>query len=105
MLHRVNGQSLLHIRPVLMFHCTITRRLLAVLVELATNQPFDAVIGTDDSTLELAAKLAEQTGLQQNLPSAVRIARRKDLSRNCLQQAGMQVPEFTVIKVAANSPS
>ena len=77
---------------------------LAVLVELATNQPFDAVIGTDDSTLELAAKLAEQTGLQQNLPSAVRIARRKDLSRNCLQQAGVQVPEFTVIKVTANKP-
>jgi len=77
---------------------------LAVLVELATNQPFDAVIGTDDSTLELAAKLAEQTGLQQNLPSAVRIARRKDLSRNCLQQAGVQVPEFTVIKVTANNP-
>ena len=77
---------------------------LAVLIELATNQPFDAVIGTDDSTLELAAKLAEQTGLQQNLPSAVRIARRKDLSRNCLQQAGVQVPEFTVIKVTANNP-
>jgi biotin carboxylase len=77
---------------------------LAVLVELATNQPFDVVIGTDDSTLELAAKLAEQTGLQQNLPSAVRIARRKDLSRNCLQQAGVQVPEFTVIKVTANKP-
>ena len=77
---------------------------LAVLVELATNQPFDAVIGTDDSTLELAAKLAEQTGLQQNLPSAVRISRRKDLSRVCLQQAGVQVPEFTVIKVTANNP-
>ncbi|MEN8711791.1 MAG: ATP-grasp domain-containing protein [Arenicellales bacterium] len=77
---------------------------LAVLVELATNQPFDAVIGTDDSTLELAAKLAEQTGLQQNLPSAVRISRRKDLSRVCLQQAGVQVPEFTVINAADNSP-
>lgn len=77
---------------------------LAVLVELATNQSFDAVIGTDDSTLELAAKLAEQTGLQQNLPSAVRISRRKDLSRVCLQQAGVQVPEFTVIKVTANNP-
>lgn len=77
---------------------------LAVLVELATNQPFDAVIGTDDSTLELAAKLAEQTGLQQNPPSAVRISRRKDLSRVCLQQAGVQVPEFTVINAADNSP-
>ena len=77
---------------------------LAVLVEIASRHHYDAVIGTDDSTLELAAKLAEQTGLQQNLPSAVRISRRKDLSRVCLQQAGVQVPEFTVIKVGENSP-
>ena len=76
---------------------------LAVLVEIASRQHYDAVIGTDDSTLELAAKLAERTGLQQNLPSAVRISRRKDLSRVCLQQAGIQVPEFTVINAADNS--
>ena len=77
---------------------------LAVLGKLASTKHFDAVIGTDDSTLELAAKLAQQTGLQQNPPSAVRIARRKDLSRTCLQQAGIQVPWFTVAKVTENSP-
>lgn len=77
---------------------------LSVLLDLVNRQQYDAVVGTDDSTLELAAKLAEKTGLHQNLPSAVRVARRKDLSRQCLQQAGIQVPEFTVVKVAKNQP-
>ena len=71
---------------------------LPILLELTSRQSYDAVIGTDDSTLELAAKLAERTGLQQNLPSAVRIAGRKDLSRYCLQQAGIKVPAFTVLE-------
>ena len=77
---------------------------LAILLQLARQQQYDAIVGTDDSTLELAAKLAEKTGLQQNNPSSVRIARRKDLSRLCLQQAGIQVPEFTVIEAANNQP-
>lgn len=70
---------------------------LAILSDLTTRQSYDAVIGTDDSTLELAAKLAEKIGLLQNRPSAVRISRRKDLSRSCLQQAGIKVPAFAVI--------
>ncbi|MDX2476575.1 MAG: ATP-grasp domain-containing protein [Gammaproteobacteria bacterium] len=77
---------------------------LAILLQLARQQQYDAIVGTDDSTLELAAKLAEKTGLQQNNPSSVRIARRKDLSRLSLQQAGIQVPEFTVIEAAINQP-
>lgn len=71
---------------------------LAILLDLTSRQSYDAVIGTDDSTLELAAQLAEKSGLRQNLPAAVRIARRKDLSRYCLLQAGIKVPEFTVIE-------
>jgi biotin carboxylase len=70
---------------------------LAILSDLTTRQSYDAVIGTDDSTLELAAKLAEKIGLLQNRPSAVRISRRKDLSRSCLQHAGIKVPAFAVI--------
>ncbi len=73
---------------------------LTTLVGLFEQQHYDAVIGTDDSTLELAARLAEKTGLQQNLPTAVRLARRKDLSRLCLQQAGIQVPAFSVEEVS-----
>jgi biotin carboxylase len=73
---------------------------LAILLELFEHGQYDAVIGTDDSTLELAARLAEKTGLLQNLPAAVRLARRKDLSRLCLQQAGIQVPDFSVQEVS-----
>ncbi len=77
---------------------------LAILFDLAARQKYDAIIGTDDSTLELAASLAEKMGLQQNPPAAVRIARRKDLSRICLQQAGIKVPAFTVLKVDKYRP-
>ena len=76
------------------------RSALSTLVSLFEQQHYDAVIGTDDSTLELAARLAEKTGLQQNLPAAVRLARRKDLSRLCLQQAGIQVPAFSVEEIS-----
>jgi len=72
---------------------------LAILEDLFRQRQYDAVIGTDDSTLELAARLAEITGRQQNLPTAVRRARRKDLSRICLLQAGLQVPAFSVVEV------
>jgi len=75
---------------------------LVTLLKLFEQRQYDAVIGTDDSTLELAAKLAEKTGLQQNNPTAVRLARRKDLSRRCLHQAGIQVPAFSVVEVKEN---
>ncbi|GBE08267.1 alanine-anticapsin ligase BacD [bacterium BMS3Abin11] len=76
------------------------RTALTTLVELFKQRQYDAVIGTDDSTLELAAKLAKKIGLQQNPPTAVRLARRKDLSRQCLHQAGIQVPAFSVVEVS-----
>ncbi|GMT40342.1 MAG: phosphoribosylglycinamide synthetase [bacterium] len=76
------------------------RAALTTLVELFKQRQYDAVIGTDDSTLELAAKLAKKIGLQQNPPTAVRLARRKDLSRQCLHQAGIQVPAFSVVEVS-----
>ncbi|MFW2441061.1 MAG: ATP-grasp domain-containing protein [Arenicellales bacterium] len=76
------------------------RSALSILLKLFEQRQYDAVIGTDDSTLELVAKLAAKTGLQQNLPAAVRLARRKDLSRLCLRQAGLQVPAFSVEEVS-----
>jgi biotin carboxylase len=50
------------------------------------------VIGTDDATTELAAGLAGRLGLPHNPPAAVRIARRKDLARTRLAEAGLPVP-------------
>ena len=80
------------------------QRALGLLENSAQQHHIDAVIGTDDSTLELAARLAQRIGLQQNNPTAVRLARRKDLSRSCLQQAGIPVPEFTLIDCSAEQP-
>lgn len=80
------------------------QRALGLLENSAQQHHIDAVIGTDDSTLELAARLAKRIGLQQNNPTAVRLARRKDLSRSCLQQAGIPVPEFTLIDCSAEQP-
>lgn len=67
----------------------------------ARATPFAAVIGTDDVTVELAARAAERLGLAHNPPEAVRTARRKDLARERLRQAGMRVPRFRRIDLEA----
>ena len=70
---------------------------LAVLTAAHQVRPFAAVIGTDDASTELAAALAQQLGLPYNPPAAVRIARRKDLARTCLAQAGVAVPAHRLL--------
>ena len=70
-------------------------------VEIITKQavanPFSGVIATDDATTELACRVASRLGLPGNEPEAVRIARRKDLARGALAQAGVPVPAFRTI--------
>ena len=75
------------------------RQALEQLLKYAGEQKLDAVIGTDDSTLVLAAELARQLGLQQNPPQSVNTARRKDLSRQALEEAGVAVPGFQCVPV------
>ena len=58
----------------------------------ASKTPFAGIIGTDDSTVELAARSAAALGLPHNPPEAVRLGRRKDQARACLQAAGLAVP-------------
>ena len=65
---------------------------LARIARAAAEHPFAGIIATDDSTTELAAHAAQHLGLAHNPPSAVRIARRKDLARACLAAAGVPVP-------------
>jgi biotin carboxylase len=65
---------------------------LKVILREAAHQPFSAVIGTDDSTTELATLAAEKLGLPHNPLAAVRLARRKDLARARLAQSGIPVP-------------
>ena len=73
---------------------------LEIITQLAVVRPFIGVIATDDATIELACRVARRLGLPCNDPDAVRIARRKDLARRCLAQAGLPVPAFRTIDLA-----
>ena len=66
----------------------------AILLNEARCRPFAGVVGTDDAATELAAIIARELGLRHNDPGATRIARRKDLARERLRQAGMPTPHF-----------
>ncbi|MHB8346089.1 MAG: ATP-grasp domain-containing protein [Acidiferrobacterales bacterium] len=65
---------------------------LRVLVEEARARPFAAIIGTDDSSTELASRVSAALALRHNPAEAVRLARRKDLARGRLAECGVSVP-------------
>ena len=56
------------------------------------RRPFAAVLGSDDASTEIAALAAAELGLPHNPTAAVHLARRKDLARDRLAQAGVPVP-------------
>jgi len=70
---------------------------LQVLLRANLERPFSGVIATDDASVELASRIAEALGLPHNPPHAARLSRRKDLSRQALQRAGVPVPAFRLI--------
>ena len=61
------------------------------------HTPFTGILGSDDSTVELAADAARQLGLPHNPPEAARLSRRKDLARAHLALAGCPVPIHCLI--------
>ena len=65
---------------------------LQTILREAQRQPFAAVLGCDDASTELAALAASKLGLPHNPTTSVRLARRKDLARERLAQAGVLVP-------------
>lgn len=65
-----------------------------LILQAAEQTPFAGIIGTDDSTVELAAQCAAALDLVHNPPYAVRLGRRKDQARACLEAAGLNVPPF-----------
>lgn len=69
------------------------------LCELARLVSPSAVLATDDSTVELAALVAQALGLPHNSPYASRISRRKDLAREALAGAGIPVPSWSRIRI------
>lgn len=64
------------------------------IIEAARLRPIDAVVATDDSTVEIASRVAAALGLAHNPVTAGMTARRKDLARETLAAAGVPVPEF-----------
>lgn len=54
----------------------------------------DAVLATDDRTVELASRVAHALGLRHNPVESARISRRKDLARAALARAGVPLPAF-----------
>lgn len=66
----------------------------------AQVQPFHGIIGTDDSTVELAANAARKLGLPHNPPQAARITRRKDLARDELALAGCPIPIHCLVDLS-----
>ncbi len=65
---------------------------LQTILREARRRPFAAVLGSDDASTELATLAARELGLPHNPTAAVRLARRKDLARARLAQAGVPVP-------------
>lgn len=67
------------------------------IIAAAKERPFTGIIGTDDTTTVLAAKVANRLGLPHNPPESVQIAGRKDLARARLAQHQVQIPVFRTI--------
>ena len=70
---------------------------LASILREAQRAPFSGILGSDDSTVELAANAAARLGLPHNPPEAARLSRRKDLARAQLTLAGCPVPAHWLI--------
>jgi biotin carboxylase len=70
---------------------------LAAIARDHRQQPFCAVIGTDDATVTLASLAAARLGLPHNAPRAAQYSRRKDQARAVLARAGLPVPRHWLL--------
>ena len=78
-----------------------TQASLQSILSAAQEQPFAGVIGTDDASAELAVQASMQLQLPHNSLHSVRLARRKDMARVNLARAGVPVPRYWIIDLAA----
>lgn len=74
---------------------------LAIIREAAGPGGLAAVVATDDATVALASEVSRAFGLPGNDPEAARLARRKDLGRARLLEAGLPVPVHRRIDLSA----
>ena len=73
---------------------------LKTILEEAAKQPFAGILGSDDSTVELAASAAAKLGLPHNPAKAAKLSCRKDLARAELALAGAAVPIHCLIDLS-----
>jgi len=74
---------------------------LELLLAANRERTFSGVVATDDTTVELGSRIAAVLDLPHNPPQAALYSHRKDLSRKVLRAAGVRVPEFRVLDLAA----
>lgn len=72
---------------------------LEIILKETINHNIAVVIGTDDSVVELASKVAKHCGLEHNDVNAARLARRKDLARDALKANNTPVPDFQLVSL------
>ncbi len=70
---------------------------LSTILKEAEKRPLIGVLGSDDSTVELAAMVSKALGLPHNPPQAARFSRRKDLARTQLSLSSCVVPKHHLI--------
>ena len=71
----------------------------AQILKSAQKDPFCGILGCDDSTVELAAKVANKLGLPHNPPYSARLTCRKDLARTHLAKADCPVPDHFLVNL------
>jgi len=77
---------------------------LQILLQANAERAFSGVVATDDASVELASTIAQTLDLPHNAPHAAKLSRRKDLSRQALQQARVPIPAFRLLDLGAPLP-
>ena len=72
-------------------------RAVTTILDAARVRPFAGIIGTDDSTTQIATRVASQLGLPHNPLESVRLTSRKDLARLRLAGHDVNIPEFRLL--------
>lgn len=73
---------------------------LSIILQHAEHSAFSGVLGSDDSTVELSARVAEKLNLPHNKPQAAKLTQRKDLARAHLALADCPVPLHCLIDLS-----
>ena len=75
----------------------------AQILEFARHTPIDTIVPVDEMTTAVAATAADALKLRHNPPSAVLRAGNKHKLRECLHDARLATPEFTLLDIDADA--